>query len=276
MKNWEQGYLNSDAAVLHYFRSGGELPPLVLVHGFTDNAIYFSRVADALSTSWDVIAYDARGHGQSDRVVDRFDDETRVQDLVAVVRELGLDRPAMIGHSMGAATIVHALAVTPGLSRAAVLEDPAWSEVTDAEIEARDALRAQVLTDWKAWVTALQSTPRPQAFAQRLAEEPTWSPIDVEMALDGRLEFQLDLFDHFPMKRSPWHALIPPIDCPVLLMIGGNKERGAIVTRDDAVRAHRLNPLVEWSEISAAGHHLKYDCFDLFMLRTIEFLDWFH
>ena len=92
---------------------GGDLPPLVLVHGFTDHALYFTRVAEALAGSWDVVAYDARGHGASDRVTGRFGDATRVADLVAVVRELGLDRPALLGHSMGGATVGQAIAQYP-------------------------------------------------------------------------------------------------------------------------------------------------------------------
>ncbi len=278
MKDWQQGQVHSggsdgsDSASLRYFRSGGDRPPLVLVHGFTDHTLYYTRVADALAADWDVIAYDARGHGASSRVKNRFDDETRVADLVAVITDLGLDRPALMGHSMGGATVAQAIAQNPRLSRAAVLEDPAWSERTDEEIAAQRELRAKYFGDWRLWVADMQNMPREQALAQRTADEPTWSPVDVEVSLDGRLQFQLDLFDHFPSDRSPWRPLVPRFGCPTLLMLGGEPSRGAIVSQADAEEAVRLNPLVAWARIPGAGHHVKYDRYDEFIDEVSTFL----
>ena len=272
MLDWAQGHLTSNGGSLRYLRSGGDRPPLVFVHGFTDNALYFTRTADALAATWDVIAYDARGHGRSDRAHDRFDDETRVADLVTIVERLGLVRPAMIGHSMGAATIASAIARHRGLSRGAVLEDPAWSEPTDAEILDRREMRARYFADWKRWVADLQGKPRAESLAQRLADEPLWSPVDVEVSLNARLEFQLDLFDHFPVERSPWRPLVPHFDCPVLLLLGGDRARGAIVSRADAEEATTLNPLVTWVQIPGAGHHVRYDRFDEYLDEVSTFL----
>jgi N-formylmaleamate deformylase len=271
--DWDQGRVNANGAELRYFRSGGDHPPLVFVHGFTDHALYFTRAADELAKHWDVVAYDARGHGQSDRVTGRFDDDTRVADLVAVVSQLQLDRPAMIGHSMGGATVGQAVARHAGLSRGAVLEDPAWSERTDEEIAAQREARTAYLGDWRRWVDDLQHKPRAEALAQRLADEPNWSPVDVGVCLDGRLAFQLDLFDHFPTERHPWRPLVPHIDCPTLLLLGGEAARGAIVTRTDAEEVSRINPLVTWVQIPGAGHHIKYDRFDDYMDEVFNFLE---
>jgi pimeloyl-ACP methyl ester carboxylesterase len=82
MRAWHQGVIETDRARLRYFRSGGELPSVVLVHGFTDSALYFTRVAEALATDYDVVAYDARGHGISTRLSESggvFDDDIRVR-----------------------------------------------------------------------------------------------------------------------------------------------------------------------------------------------------
>ena len=179
MKSWPQGHCSSDDVSLRYFRSGGSNPPLVFVHGFTDSSVYFTRAAAALAAKWDVVAYDARGHGQSDRT-EIFDDATRVADLVAVVQQLALNRPAMIGHSMGAATIAQAIARHSGLSRAVVLEDPSWSEPTDEEIALRREMRGRYLGEWRAWVADLQRKSHQQALAQR-------APVTLLAAVDGLL-----------------------------------------------------------------------------------------
>lgn len=272
MKSWPQGHCSSDDVSLRYFRSGGSNPPLVFVHGFTDSSVYFTRAAAALAAKWDVVAYDARGHGQSDRT-EIFDDATRVADLVAVVQQLALNRPAMIGHSMGAATIAQAIARHSGLSRAVVLEDPSWSEPTDEEIALRREMRGRYLGEWRAWVADLQRKSHQQALAQRLSEEPTWSPVDVEMALEGRFDFQLNLFDQFPLVRSPWQPLVPRFDCPSLLLIGDDQARGAIITRDQAGLAATLHPLLQWAQVEGAGHHVKYDRFDQYLAQVTAFLD---
>ena len=49
MREWDHDRCaTGDNASLRWFRSGGGGPPLLLVHGFTDNALYFSRAAEML------------------------------------------------------------------------------------------------------------------------------------------------------------------------------------------------------------------------------------
>jgi N-formylmaleamate deformylase len=273
VRKWFEGHVVSNEHSLRYYRSGGDLPPLVLVHGFTDNARYFTRVAEALASEWDVVAYDSRGHGHSDRTTVAFTDASRTDDLLSVVTQLDLDRPAMLGHSMGGATIAHAIANNPRLSRGAVLEDPAWWEPTPAEIAAGRADRIERNRLWRLWVQAIQEMPYDDALAMRTNDEPNWNPIDIATSLDGRREFQLELFDHFPPEASPWRHLVPKFDCPILLAIGGNVARGRLISRETADGAAELNPLVTVAEIPAAGHHLKYDGFDDFIAAVRAFLD---
>jgi pimeloyl-ACP methyl ester carboxylesterase len=45
--------------------TGGDHPPLLLAHGYTDSGLYWTRVARALEADYNVIMPDARGHGQT-------------------------------------------------------------------------------------------------------------------------------------------------------------------------------------------------------------------
>ena len=283
MKNWPQNRCIVNGASLRYFRSGGPssggtkspLPPLVLVHGYTDNALYFSRAATLLAEHWDVIAYDCRGHGESDRANGNFSDGQRVGDLIGLVEQLGLESPAMMGHSMGAATIALAIAHQPGLSRAIVLEDPAWWEYptppTVEEKVALDAGRMERNKAWHDWVVEMQHAPREEALALRRKDSPLWAEEDVQLSLDARLEFELDLFTYFPQHESPWRSLVPKIDCPALLVIGED-ERGGIISVDTANEVSTLNAKFKWSKIDGAGHAIRYDQFDAFMAAVTAFL----
>ncbi len=266
MIEWTQGHVETDGASLRYFRSGGPLPPLVLVHGLTDQALYFTRVAEPLARDWDVVAYDARGHGQSSRIAEVFDEATRVADLVAVITRLELDRPALIGHSMGGGTITVALADHPGLSRGAVLEDPNWWEPPPDQLERWLAGRREYFVDWQASLAELQRLPREAALELRRREEPGWTPVDLGTSLDGRLAVQPEALVHFGAEHRPWRPLIPQITCPTLVVIGD--QPSAIVPRANVEEAAGLNPLVQWVEVAGAGHHIKYDCYAAFMAAT--------
>ena len=62
---WQAGDIVANGIRLHYTRTGGAKPPLVLAHGVTDDGLCWSRLAEALAPSFDVVMVDARGHGRS-------------------------------------------------------------------------------------------------------------------------------------------------------------------------------------------------------------------
>ena len=66
--NWQQGDVKLSDMTMHYTRTGGDKPTLVLAHGFSDNGMCWLPVAQELSASYDVVLPDARGHGLSSRV----------------------------------------------------------------------------------------------------------------------------------------------------------------------------------------------------------------
>jgi len=57
-----------------------------------------------LEADYDVIMVDARGHGRSDGPEQGYGSAEHAGDLASVITGLGLHRPAVLGHSMGAAT----------------------------------------------------------------------------------------------------------------------------------------------------------------------------
>jgi N-formylmaleamate deformylase len=67
MAHWQSGDVTANGIRLHYTRTGGDKPPLVLAHGVTDDGLCWTPVAAALAPDYDVIMVDARGHGRSAR-----------------------------------------------------------------------------------------------------------------------------------------------------------------------------------------------------------------
>ena len=86
--------------------------PVILVHGITESAATWNPLIERLTPQRQVVALDLRGHGRSGDAA-RYDLEAMAGDVVAVATALGLDRPHLVGHSLGGAVVSAAGAALP-------------------------------------------------------------------------------------------------------------------------------------------------------------------
>lgn len=103
-------FTSYDGTTLAYYTWGqttGDLPAVVLHHGFSSSALgnwHLPGVVDALvAAGRHVVAIDARGHGSSEKHTDpdRYGEDKMARDLGVLVDLLGLDRYDLAGYSMG-------------------------------------------------------------------------------------------------------------------------------------------------------------------------------
>jgi pimeloyl-ACP methyl ester carboxylesterase len=96
------GYATSNGAKL-YFEVCGDGPALVFIHaGVSDHRMWDPQV-DAFASHYKVIRYDLRGFGKSTMLQEKF---ALRDDLLAVLRHLGISKAALVGCSMGGATAI--------------------------------------------------------------------------------------------------------------------------------------------------------------------------
>jgi pimeloyl-ACP methyl ester carboxylesterase len=126
-KGWTDGYVMANGIRIHYWRTGGDKPVMLMAHGFTDDGLCWTKLAREFEADYDIVMPDARGHGLSDppTAVDTYD--AQAEDLAGLIRELKLVKPIVMGHSMGSASAALFAATYPDVPRAVILEDPRLS-----------------------------------------------------------------------------------------------------------------------------------------------------
>src|SRR5579872_6552060 len=104
MTNWMSGVCEANGIHLHYLRTGGCKPSLVLLHVLTGSGACWSLLARALEAEYDVLMPDARGHGNSSTPLDGYRYEDHASDVAGLIEALGLKAPVLLGYSMGGMT----------------------------------------------------------------------------------------------------------------------------------------------------------------------------
>lgn len=99
----------------------GDGPPVVFVHGLTSVRQSWDPVTDVLREDFTCVRVDLRGHGASSEAPD-YSMLSLVGDVRAVVEELELANPAIVGHSLGATVAAVYAAWLTGLVPDALVE----------------------------------------------------------------------------------------------------------------------------------------------------------
>jgi pimeloyl-ACP methyl ester carboxylesterase len=122
-------------------------PGLVLVHGGAAHANWWSFLAPQLTHEYHVAALDLSGHGDSGRR-ETYDIEVWAEEVLAVADHLGMDRPIVIGHSMGGfVTIVTAALHADRLAGAIVID----SGVRRPDPESEEGQRGRAFSNPKTY-----------------------------------------------------------------------------------------------------------------------------
>ena len=101
MTDWSTGTCETNGINIHYTRTGGSKPPVILLHGLTANGACWTALAHAMERDYDVIMPDARCHGKSSVPDYGYRYEDHANDVVGLIEALRLSPASLIGHSMG-------------------------------------------------------------------------------------------------------------------------------------------------------------------------------
>ena len=262
------GHITRGETRLTYYRTGGEKPPIVMLHGFTDNALCWNRVPLALEEEFDVVLMDARGHGSSSSPPHGFGLEEQARDVEALIETLGLLNPILIGHSMGADVAARVAANRPDLVRALVLEDPPW----------RDDLphnNPNLVSEWVTQQRAEISANRERSLEDlmRLCRErhPTWDESEAFQWAKAKREVRPEAATTWAEPHRPWREVAAALRCPGLLLTA-DPTRGGLVTAEVVEEIRRLWPQVWPEHFPEAGHSIHREAYRRYIQVVLRFV----
>lgn len=152
---------------------GGDGPDLVLLHGFGGNALHWEAFAPLLADRFRIVAPDLRGHGRSGDGPWHWD--RLLEDVERVAAHLGMENPAVAGHSLGGAVAAMWAHRHPECPGAVDIDGIRAVETADAhyvglEPAAAGRLRAELSAVFDAQAAAMAqplTDPRYEAMRER-------------------------------------------------------------------------------------------------------------
>lgn len=238
-------WVRSGTVRLHVLDYGGDGVPLVVLPGITSPAITMDFVARELTDLVRPIVLDVRGRGLSDPgssyTLDDYADDT-----LAVLDGLGLHRPLLFGHSMGAR--IAAVTATRRDLRGTVLVDPPMSGPG----------RGPYPTTLEAFLGQLAQAQRGTNADEVAASWPRWPRREQE--LRARWLSSCDktaiTATHEGFESEDFFHTWPEVPAPTVLLYGADSP---VVTAAGAKEAAGVNAAAHLVEIPDAGHMVFWD-----------------
>jgi non-heme chloroperoxidase len=249
--------------------------PLVLLqHGGGQTRHAWKGAGERLGAAgYRAIAFDARGHGDSDWVADgNYTQDAMVEDLLRLVELLGDPRPVLVGASMGGGTSLTAVGEDRLDATALVLVDIAHR----VEPEGVKKIRAFMgqkpdgfdsLEEVAAAIASYQPHRKRKNNLDGLAK-------NVRIGANGKYRWHWDPKFHAGIRdvdarQQRMTACARNLSLPTLLVRGGLSD---ILSEDGAREFLQLCPRAEYVNVTDAGHMVAGDRNDIFANAVIDFL----
>jgi N-formylmaleamate deformylase len=250
----ESRTVDADGLELHVLDYPGEGRGVVVVPGITSPAITWDFVVRAVRGGLRFLVADARGRGLSGTPPQGgYALGDYAGDVAAIVRGLGLERPVLLGHSMGARIATTFAARHPELRGPVIAVDPPLSGPGRAPYPiTREAFLSQ-LAQARAGVTV----------EELRAHYPSWPERELELRARWLVTCAEDAVadSHRGFHEEDFFDDWPHVAAPVAFVYGGDSP---MVTAEGAAEAAERNPAARMVCVPGAGHMIPWDNLDGF------------
>ena len=147
--------------------------PLILLHGGLGSGEMFGPVLPALAADHEVIAVDLQGHGRTADIDRPIDPRLMADDIAALIDHLGLDKPDLVGYSLGGGVALHTAAKYPDkvgklvVASINIRPDAIYPEMRALQGQV-NAAAAEFMKDTPMYQLYEKVAPRPEDFPRLL------------------------------------------------------------------------------------------------------------
>ena len=217
----------NNSMAISYLQWSDRGMPLLLLHGMADHALVWSSLGDYLSSNYQVIAPDLRGHGESGKPATGYHFQDYIGDLRALINHLGWTQAHILGHSWSAKIAAIWATQQPEVFKSLILVDPFFIDKMPSWIRITFPILYQVLPFLKI-TRSFDSYQSIEAIARQLKQYKGWSNLQqevfknaIEQKADGSWssKFTLSARQEIFEDVMGFAGLTKTLDIPSLLIL---------------------------------------------------------
>lgn len=215
----------------------GEGKHVLCVHGLTANCRCWDVIAASLTPENNILAFDLRGRGLSDKPSTGYSLQHHIRDIVCLLDDLKIEKIVLLGHSLGAFISLAFAANYPERTEKIILMDGGgqltqeqWDNVTLAIKPSLDRL-GQVFPSFDAYVALMKLAPFLKPWSQALEDYFRYESEAVEGGVRSRIEPANIQEEVQNIQQEVPSQYYPQVARPVLIL----RATDGILSRDDLV-----------------------------------------
>lgn len=244
----------------HLIRHSGSGPDLLIVPGITSPAITWGFVAERLTQHYNVHVLDVRGRGLSEAGNIDFSLDSMAEDIVALAETACLNKPLVLGHSMGARTAIRAARKAPDAFSGLLLAEPPVSGPG----------RREYPSAWPWYEDSILLAQKGCSAEQMKHFCPTWTEHQLALRAEWLHTCQLDAIDtaYKGFHTDDIHVDLPHLKLPVRLIVAGDSP---VINEGDIQEIIELAPHTQVKIVERAGHMVPWDNLEGFLDSVSDF-----
>lgn len=225
-------------------------PPVILIHGMTDNARSWSLLIPHLDPGLHLIAVDLRGHGKSSAPPCCYGLRDLASDVIGLMDALKIEKASIVGHSLGSMVgqvlaarwpdrVDRLVLISSTTSGATAAAPDGWLATNIAALKAPIDPDSQFMQDWYA-------NPNPV--------DPTFLRHEIAESATVPLQVWHGVLD--TLRTEEFGRYAPDIKAPVLILMGG---KDGLFGEKDREALQKALPAAKLQLFDQLGHNLFWE-----------------
>jgi len=242
----------------------GKGKEILCIHGLTANSRFWDCLASALSPRHKIIAMDLRGRGLSDKPPTGYAIDHHCKDVLALMDDLGLQRPVLMGHSLGAFISLVLAAQHPDRVGRLILVD-GGGKLTETQMAkvfagikpSLDRL-GQIFPSFEDYVSQMKRAPFLQPWNSYMETYFRYEVEEVEGGLRSRVHPKHIEEEAQNLGKVDSTQFYRNVTCPTLILRatkGMLAEDDFVLPKEAAERMVREIPNARWVDLQGTNHY---------------------